>query len=73
MCLEAVDVVVKDESLLELFQIPKVLWPSIRHSWMNKQSDFLSRMDFSWDGKGPPKLLEVNGDTPSVLVETSTP
>ena len=33
----------------------------------------LGRMDLSWDGTGPPKLLEYNGDTPSVLVESSAP
>jgi glutathionylspermidine synthase len=31
----------------------------------------LGRMDFAWDGTGPPKLLEYNGDTPSVLVESA--
>lgn len=30
-------------------------------------------MDLAWDGTGPPKLLEYNGDTPSVLVESAKP
>lgn len=31
----------------------------------------LGRMDLAWDGVNPPKLLEYNGDTPSVLVESA--
>lgn len=37
----------------------------------NKQFDFLGRFDWSWDGKNPPKLLEYNADTPSLLLESS--
>lgn len=33
MCLEAVDRVVKDPTLLRLFHIPSNLWPAIRKSW----------------------------------------
>ena len=33
--------------------------------------DLMGRFDFSWDGEEPPKLLEYNGDTPSVVVESS--
>lgn len=70
MTLEAVDRVVKDDVMMELFEIPRDMWPAVRKSWEMKQSDMLGRMDFAWDGKGPPKLLEYNGDTPSVLVES---
>lgn len=31
----------------------------------------LGRFDFAWDGKNPPKLLEYNADTPSLLLESS--
>lgn len=33
MALEAVDIVVNDDALLDLFYINKDLWPAIRHSW----------------------------------------
>ena len=33
--------------------------------------DFQGRFDFSWDGKNPPKMLEYNGDTPSMTIESS--
>ena len=71
MCLEVVDRVVKDDVLLTLFEIPHVLWPSVKKSWDEKKTDFLGRFDLAWDGTGPPKLLEYNADTPSVLVESA--
>ena len=73
MSLELVDKVVNDDVLLTLFEIPEVLWPAIKKSWAEKKLDLLGRMDFAWDGNGPPKLLEYNGDTPSVLVESALP
>lgn len=27
------------------------------------------RFDFAYDGKGPPKMLEYNADTPTALLE----
>ena len=35
-----------------------------------KHPDFMGRFDFSWDGITPPKLLEYNADTPSMLLES---
>lgn len=31
----------------------------------------MGRFDFSWDGRNPPKMLEYNADTPSLLLESS--
>ena len=72
MCLELVERVVNDDALLTAFEIPSVLWPAIRKSWKEKKTDLMGRFDLAWDGKGPPKLLEYNADTPSVLVESGT-
>jgi len=71
MALEAVDRVVNDDTLLTLFNINENLWPIIKQSWKNGQSDFLGRFDFSWGGITPPKMLEYNGDTPSMTIESS--
>lgn len=38
----------------------------------DKQFDFLGRFDWSWDGKTPPRMLEYNADTPSLLLESGT-
>lgn len=40
MALEAVDLVVNDDALLDLFYINKDLWPAIRASWKKGQVDF---------------------------------
>ena len=55
---------------MDLFEIPSALRPLIKASWKNRESDFLGRFDFIWDGTGSPKLLEYNADTPTILVET---
>lgn len=70
MTLEAVEKVIQDDVLMQMFEIPKVLWPVVRKSWKECKMDMLGRMDLAWDGVGDPKLLEQNGDTPSVLVES---
>ena len=33
MCLEVVDIVIKDPNLLRLFRVPSDLWPGMRESW----------------------------------------
>ena len=73
MCLEIVEEIINDDNLLKLFHINEVLWPAVRKSWNTNQGDFLGRFDFAWDGRGPPKMLEYNADTPSVLVESAKP
>lgn len=70
MCLELINEVVYDEKLLDLFEIPENLRPIIRDSWEKKETDFLGRFDFLIDKNGTPKLLEYNGDTPTLLIES---
>ena len=70
MMLVAVDKVVSDDHLMQLFSLNKNLWPAIRHSWKEKQLDFQGRFDFIYDGLNPPVMLEFNGDTPSLLLES---
>ncbi|EQC35671.1 hypothetical protein SDRG_06953 [Saprolegnia diclina VS20] len=71
MCLQAVDRIVASDALLDVFEIPFNLRQAVRDSWARRDPDLLGRFDFSWDGTGPPKLLEYNADTPTVLVETA--
>lgn len=70
MALEAVDKVVADDNLLRIFNINEHLWPAVKKNWKDNQQDFHGRFDFSWDGVNPPKMLEYNADTPSLLLET---
>ena len=71
MCLEVVEDVINDDEMLKLLHLNEVLWPAIRKSWQNGHKDFLGRFDFAWDGVNPPKMLEYNADTPSLLQEST--
>jgi len=71
MCFQVVDRVVNDESLLEKLAIPSFYWDYVRSSWQNREKNLYGRMDFSYDGTGPAKLLEYNADTPTSLYESA--
>ena len=70
MCLHVVDKVLNDEALMQHFCIPRQHWDFVRNSWLNKEPSLYSRLDFSYNGKGPAKLFENNADTPTSLYET---
>ena len=70
MLLSAVDVVVKDNTLKKLFYINENYWLPMKKSWEEKQPAMQGRFDFSYDGNHPPKMLEFNGDTPSMQIES---
>ena len=59
------------------FAIPREWVPAIEQSWNAYRSDapegftLLGRMDLSYDGASPPKLLEYNADTPTACLEAS--
>ena len=71
MCFQVVDRVVHDETLLEKLAIPSYFWDYVRQSWLNRERNLYGRMDFSYDGEGPAKLLEYNADTPTSLYESA--
>lgn len=71
MCFETVERVVNDQELMEKFAIPEHFWDFIAQSWKNRERNLYGRMDFSYDGTGPAKLLEYNADTPTSLYESA--
>ncbi|MFK3798286.1 MULTISPECIES: glutathionylspermidine synthase family protein [unclassified Pseudomonas] len=71
MCLDLVARVVESEQLLERLAIPAAYHDLIRRSWKARQPHLYGRMDLSYDGHGPAKLLETNYDTPTSLYEAS--
>jgi glutathionylspermidine synthase len=71
MCFAVVERAVKDEEILRRLAIPEVFWDHVRDSWFNRHRNLYGRMDFSYDGHGPAKLLEYNADTPTTLYESS--
>jgi glutathionylspermidine synthase len=71
MCLEVVDRAVNNESVLQRLAIPEKFWDYIANSWRNGDKNLCGRMDISYNGNGPAKLLEYNADTPTALYETA--
>ncbi|MGR2738718.1 glutathionylspermidine synthase family protein [Billgrantia sp. Q4P2] len=71
MCMELVDRVCDSEELLTKMAIPSYMWDRIVSSWKSGQPQLYGRMDFSYNGAGPAKLLELNYDTPTSLYEAA--
>ncbi len=70
MCNAVIDHVVHYRRYDE-FQIPKSAWELIEASWQRQDLQIFGRLDFSYDGIQPPKLLEYNADTPFTMPEAS--
>lgn len=70
MCVEAAGHVI-EKGAYEKFAIPDAFIPYVEKSWNNDEATLYGRFDFSWDGRGAPKMLEYNADTPTSLIEAS--
>jgi glutathionylspermidine synthase len=71
MCLELVGKAVDDEDMLGRLKIPEAFWPLISESWYRDEASLYGRLDLSFDGRGPAKLLEYNADTPTSIFEAA--
>ena len=71
MCMDLVARVVDSEELLGRLSIPPAFYDMIRTSWREGHPHLYGRMDFSYDGQRPAKLLELNYDTPTSLYEAA--
>jgi glutathionylspermidine synthase len=71
MCLELVGRAVEDEEQLQRLKIPEAFWSLISESWHNDEASLYGRLDLSFDGRGPAKLLEYNADTPTSILEAA--
>jgi glutathionylspermidine synthase len=71
MCYQLLDRSLVDESVFLRLQIPEHYWAFVANSWRRREKDLYGRMDFSYDGRGQPKLFEYNADTPTTLYESS--
>ncbi len=70
LCFEVVERAINSEEVMSKLAIPEDFWDYIRSSWLNKEKNLYGRLDFSYDGNGPAKLLEYNADTPTSLYES---
>jgi glutathionylspermidine synthase len=71
MCVELVGRAIDDEVYLRRLKIPEAFWPLIRDSWHRDEGSLYGRLDLSFDGRGPAKLLEYNADTPTSIFEAA--
>jgi glutathionylspermidine synthase len=71
MCIELVASAIDDEEYLRRLKIPEAFWPLISESWHRDEASLYGRIDFSFDGSGPAKLLEYNADTPTSIFEAA--
>ncbi|MDA0239192.1 MAG: glutathionylspermidine synthase family protein [Proteobacteria bacterium] len=71
LCFDVVDRAVNDEAVMGRLGIPELFWGYIRESWHKGEKNLCGRMDLSYDGTGPAKLLEYNADTPTGLYESA--
>ncbi|KKJ78670.1 hypothetical protein WH95_00860 [Kiloniella litopenaei] len=71
LCFEVVQRAINSEEILTKLAIPEDFWDYIRASWFNQEKNLYGRLDFSYDGQSPAKLLEYNADTPTSLYESS--
>lgn len=71
LCLDVVASAVKSEQMMRRLAIPRSAWDVIAASWARHDRSLYGRFDFSYDGRGPAKLLEYNADTPTSLFEAS--
>src|ERR1700736_5319184 len=71
MCLELVACAIDDEDYLRRLKIPEAFWPLISESWHRDEASLYGRLDLSFDGRGPAKLLEYNADTPTSIFEAA--
>src|SRR6266550_794617 len=71
MCLELVADTIDNENTLRRLKIPEAFWPLISESWYRDEASLYGRLDLSFDGRGPAKLLEYNANTPTSIFEAA--
>ena len=71
LCFDVVARAMEDETVLQRLGVAREHWDLIADSWQNQERNLYGRMDFSYDGPGPAKLLEYNADTPTTLYESA--
>ena len=71
LCFQVVERAVNDEAILRRLGIAENFWDYVADSWRHGEKNLYGRMDLSYDGAGPAKLLEYNADTPTALYETA--
>ncbi len=70
LCIDAAEAVIQ-RGWWDRLGIPSAAVPAILRSWERDDFSVYGRFDLAFDGRGAPKLLEYNADTPTALVEAA--
>src|SRR5580765_7639607 len=70
LCIDAAESVI-ERGWWDRLGIPEAAIPAIVRSWERDDFSLYGRFDLAFDGRGAPKMLEYNADTPTALVEAS--
>jgi glutathionylspermidine synthase len=75
MALQAAAFVVAENRLADFGITTPYVAKLVTDSWHRRESEpsVYGRFDLRYDGDGPAKMLEYNGDTPTTLVEAASP
>lgn len=72
LCLKAMDHIVRESSIMDVFGIPRDWQDYVRRSWERRDPYVMGRFDLAFDPKtGAVKMLEYNADTPTLVIETA--
>lgn len=71
MCMDMLVRVINSEQLLSRLGIPDTFYDLIANSWRAGHRHLYGRMDLSYSGLEPAKLLELNYDTPTSIYESA--
>lgn len=69
LCMALVERAVQDEQTMRRLGVPEWAFDFVAMTFRRGDPTLYGRFDFSYDGKGPAKLLEYNADTPTALYE----
>jgi len=70
LCLDACDQIVR-RGWWERLALPEQAIGMVQTSWLAGDPALYGRFDLAWDGRGTPRLLEYNADTPTSLLEAA--
>ena len=70
MCLSAVSHILAADRF-DALAVPQAYREYVARSWQSGEPSLYGRFDLSYDGRGEPKLLEYNADTPTSLIESA--
>lgn len=71
MAVDLASEIIRDEERLKKLCIPEHYWDWIAASWEDAQPHLYGRLDLSYNGDGPAKVLELQYDTPTSVYEAA--